>query len=193
MPNCQKIQSVMESKKEAIELLNTFREMRKQNKISIVSLCEMLSEHRTTIYRIENGEVDPRLSTIIRYLHGIGCHLECISDNPLDNTDTSNTSESATLTTPSTTDNNEPESLLTSFLDMLDRCGYELRIVRKDGKNNYQKLSENLIKAIGNEDQYAITQILNNMQTSLNLDNMIEDKNYNAFLIQRPENDKSTR
>lgn len=193
MPNCQKIQSVMESKKEAIELLNTFREMRKQNKISIVSLCEMLSEHRTTIYRIENGEVDPRLSTIIRYLHGIGCHLECISDNPLDNTDTSNTSESATLTTPSTTDNNEPESLLTSFLDMLDRCGYELRIVRKDGKNNYQKLSEDLIKAIGNEDQYAITQILNNMQTSLNLDNMIEDKNYNAFLIQRPENDKSTR
>ncbi len=193
MPNYQKNQSVMESKKEAIELLNTFREMRKQNKISIVSLCEMLSEHRTTIYRIENGEVDPRLSTIIRYLHGIGCHLECISDNPLDNTDTSNTSESATLTTPSTTDNNEPESLLTSFLDMLDRCGYELRIVRKDGKNNYQKLSEDLIKAISNEDQYAITQILNNMQTSLNLDNMIEDKNYNAFLIQRPENDKSTR
>lgn len=193
MPNYQKIQSVMESKKEAIELLNTFREMRKQNKISIVSLCEMLSEHRTTIYRIENGEVDPRLSTIIRYLHGIGCHLECISDNTLDNTDTSNTSESATLTTPSTTDNNEPESLLTSFLDMLDRCGYELRIVRKDGKNNYQKLSEDLIKAIGNEDQYAITQILNNMQTSLNLEHMIEGKNFNAFLIQRPENDSGTR
>ncbi len=60
-------------------LIAYIRELRK-NSISMAELCRKLDAQRTTIYRIESGEVDPRLSTLINYLHGFGYHLEIVSD-----------------------------------------------------------------------------------------------------------------
>ena len=64
---------------EYLRLITEFKTNRK-NHISMADLCRKLNQQRTAIYRIENGDVDPKLSTVINYLHGFGYHLEIVQD-----------------------------------------------------------------------------------------------------------------
>ena len=59
--------------------LRKIKECRKEN-ITVTELCERLNAQRTTIYRIERAEVDPKLSTLMQYLNGFGYHLEVVPD-----------------------------------------------------------------------------------------------------------------
>lgn len=59
--------------------LKELKKTRKEN-ISVTELCSRLNAQRTTIYRIERAEVDPKLSTLMYYLHGFDYHLEVVPD-----------------------------------------------------------------------------------------------------------------
>ena len=59
--------------------LKNAKAIRKKN-ITVTELCERLNAQRTTIYRIERAEVDPKLSTLMQYLNGFGYHLEVVQD-----------------------------------------------------------------------------------------------------------------
>lgn len=59
--------------------LKKIKDCRKEN-ITVTELCERLNAQRTTIYRIERAEVDPKLSTLMQYLNGFGYHLEAVPD-----------------------------------------------------------------------------------------------------------------
>ena len=59
--------------------LKEVKNTRKEN-ISVADLCSKLNAQRTTIYRIERAEVDPKLSTLMYYLHGFDYHLEIVPD-----------------------------------------------------------------------------------------------------------------
>ncbi len=61
-------------------LISACRDNRKNN-VSVAELCRRLDSQRTAIYRIENGDVDPKLTTLINYLHGFGYHLEIVPDS----------------------------------------------------------------------------------------------------------------
>ena len=62
-------------------ILTAFSENRKKA-VTIAELCRRLKTQRNAIYRIEKGLVDPRLSSIVDYLHGFGYHLEIVPDSP---------------------------------------------------------------------------------------------------------------
>ena len=62
--------------------LDNAKNTRKKN-ISVNELCDKLNAQKTTIYRIERAEVDPKLSTLIAYLHGFNYHLEMVPDNQI--------------------------------------------------------------------------------------------------------------
>ncbi len=64
---------------EYLRLISEFKTKRKKQ-ISMADLCRKLNQQRTAIYRIESGDVDPKLSTVINYLHGFGYHLEIVQD-----------------------------------------------------------------------------------------------------------------
>lgn len=59
--------------------LKEVRNTRREN-ISVADLCSKLNAQKTTIYRIERAEVDPKLSTLMFYLHGFDYHLEIVPD-----------------------------------------------------------------------------------------------------------------
>lgn len=61
------------------DFLKNAKNTRKKN-ISVIELCDKLNAQKTTIYRIERAEVDPKLSTLISYLHGFSYHLEMLPD-----------------------------------------------------------------------------------------------------------------
>ena len=63
-----------------IDFLNDAKNARKKN-ISVNELCDKLNAQKTTIYRIERAEVDPKLSTLMSYLRGFNYHLELVPDN----------------------------------------------------------------------------------------------------------------
>ena len=67
--------------KENERLVTVFKENR-TNSITVTELCRRICTQRITVYRIENGTVDPKLSTLINYLHGFGYHLEVVPDIP---------------------------------------------------------------------------------------------------------------
>lgn len=60
--------------KEIESIINQAVSGRKNQKITIARLCEILGTQRNAIYRIETGAVDTRLSTFIRYLNA--CNLK---------------------------------------------------------------------------------------------------------------------
>ncbi len=59
--------------------LKRIKAIRKEN-ITVTDLCDRLNAQRTSIYRIERAEVDPKLSTLMQYLNGFGYHLEVVPD-----------------------------------------------------------------------------------------------------------------
>ena len=62
-----------------VSFLKNAKTERKRS-ITVTDLCDKLNVQKTTIYRIERAEVDPKLSTLMYYLHGFGYHLEIVSD-----------------------------------------------------------------------------------------------------------------
>lgn len=59
--------------------LKRIKDIRKEN-ITVTELCDRLNAQRTSIYRIERAEVDPKLSTLMQYLNGFGYHLAVVPD-----------------------------------------------------------------------------------------------------------------
>ena len=61
------------------------REIRTERKLSIKELAERTKMHRPIISRVELGTYMPRLDTLLRFAHALGCNLSditCVVNDP---------------------------------------------------------------------------------------------------------------
>ena len=59
---------------------------------------------------------------------------------------------------------------LTSFINYADSIGCEVQLVRKDGKNDYRRLVEQLLKALENSDKESIENTITHLKEKLYYD-----------------------
>ena len=57
-------------------LLQRFKEMRKEQKITQEELAEAAGMNRTDVSRFESGKYNPSLDLMVRYANAIGCELQ---------------------------------------------------------------------------------------------------------------------
>ena len=63
---------------------------------------------------------------------------------------------------------------LTSFVGYIDSIGCEIEIVRKDSKNSYRKLAEQLVNALDSQDKAAVDTAVKDIKALLYLDKSLE-------------------